>query len=67
MAKSQNQAGALALVLLLGIAVLFNYTDRGAIGIAAPLMISELRLDPEAFGIVLSAFFWVYAPVQLIV
>lgn len=67
MAKSQKQAGALVLVLLLGIAVLFNYTDRGAIGIAAPLMISELRLDPEAFGIVLSAFFWVYAPVQLIV
>jgi MFS family permease len=54
-------------VLLLGIAVFFNYVDRGAIGIAAPLMTSELKLDPEAFGIVLSAFFWVYAPVQLIV
>lgn len=54
-------------MLLLGIAVLLNYTDRGAIGIAAPLMTSELRLEPEAFGLVLSAFFWVYAPVQLIV
>jgi MFS family permease len=55
------------LVLLLGAAVFFNYVDRGAIGIAAPLMISELELSPEAFGIVISAFFWVYAPVQLLV
>lgn len=56
-----------ALVLLLGVAVFFNYVDRGAIGIAAPLMTAELKLGPEAFGLILSAFFWVYAPVQLIV
>ena len=55
------------LVLLLGAAVFLNYVDRGAIGIAAPLMTAELRLDPQAFGLVLSAFFWVYAPVQLVV
>lgn len=55
------------LVLLLGAAVFFNYVDRGAIGIAAPLMTAELRLDPKAFGLVLSAFFWVYAPAQLVV
>jgi MFS family permease len=55
------------LILLLGFAVLLNYVDRGAIGIAAPLMTAELALDPKAFGFVLSAFFWVYAPVQLVV
>jgi len=55
------------LVLLLGAAVFFNYVDRGAIGIAAPLMTKELSLDPKAFGLVLSAFFWVYAPAQLVV
>ena len=54
-------------MLLLGVAVFFNYVDRGAIGIAAPLMTSELKLGPEAFGIILSAFFWVYAPIQLVV
>ena len=54
-------------MLLLGVAVLFNYVDRGAIGIAAPLMTTELKLSPEAFGIILSAFFWVYAPIQLVV
>jgi len=59
--------GSVTLVALLGVAVFLNYVDRGAIGIAAPLMTAELKLDPEAFGLVLSAFFWVYAPVQLVV
>ncbi len=53
------------LILLLGIAIFLNYVDRGAIGIAAPIMTRELGLSPEAYGIVFSAFFWVYAPVQL--
>lgn len=67
MARPRKQPAVTLLVLLLGVAVLLNYTDRGAIGIAAPLMTSELKLQPEAFGLVLSAFFWVYAPVQLVV
>ena len=53
------------LVLLLGIAIFLNYVDRGAIGIAAPMMTRDLRLSPQAYGLVFSAFFWVYAPVQL--
>ena len=56
-----------ALVLLLGAAVFLNYVDRGAIGIAAPLMQSELGLSATAFGLVASAFFWVYGPVQFVV
>ena len=58
---------ALALILLLGVAVFLNYVDRGAVGIAAPLMKAELRLTATQFGIVASAFFWVYAPFQLLV
>ncbi len=54
-----------ALVLLLGAAIFLNYVDRGAIGIAAPLMKSDLGLSEEAYGVVFSAFFWIYAPVQL--
>jgi MFS family permease len=54
-----------ALVLLLGAAVFLNYVDRGAIGIAAPLMKSDLGLSEEAYGLAFSAFFWIYAPVQL--
>jgi MFS family permease len=52
------------LVLLLGAAVFLNYVDRGAIGIAAPLMKSDLGLSEEAYGLAFSAFFWIYAPVQ---
>lgn len=54
-----------ALILLLGAAVFLNYVDRGAIGIAAPVMKSDLGLSDEAYGVVFSAFFWIYAPVQL--
>jgi MFS family permease len=53
-------------VLLLGAAIFLNYVDRGAIGIAAPVMKNELGLSPKGYGIVFSAFFWVYAPVQLV-
>src|SRR5215213_1482335 len=56
-----------ALVMLLGAAVFLNYVDRGAIGIAAPLMKSQLGLTATQFGVAVSAFFWVYAPIQLII
>ena len=53
-----------SLILLLGAAVFLNYVDRGAISIASPLMKSELGLSEEGYGVVFSAFFWIYAPVQ---
>jgi len=53
------------LIFLLGAAVFLNYVDRGAIAVAAPLMKTELGLTNTAFGIAVSAFFWVYGPVQL--
>ena len=55
-----------ALVLLLGASVVLNYIDRGAIGVAAPLMKSDLNMTATAFGLAVSAFFWIYAPVQLV-
>ena len=54
-----------ALVLLLGIAVFLNYVDRGSISIAAPKLKDELGLSDQAYGLAFSAFFWIYAPVQL--
>ena len=61
----KSKRTGVTLVALLGAAVLLNYVDRGAIGIAAPVMKTELGLSPKAYGIAFSAFFWVYAPVQL--
>lgn len=56
-----------ALVIMLGAAVFLNYVDRGAIAVAAPLMKGELNLSATEFGTAVSAFFWIYAPVQLLV
>ena len=56
-----------ALVMLLGAAVFLNYVDRGAIAIAAPKMKGELGLSATEFGTAVSAFFWIYAPVQFFV
>lgn len=54
-------------VALIALSVLLNYVDRGAIGVAAPLMKDELRLTATGFGVAVSAFFWVYAPACLFV
>jgi MFS family permease len=56
-----------ALVGLVAAAIFLNYVDRGLIGIAAPLMKSELALSATGFGLAVSAFFWIYAPAQLLV
>lgn len=55
------------LVLLLGLAILLNYVDRGAIAIAAPQLKPELGLNATGFGVAVSAFFWVYVPLQFFV
>jgi MFS family permease len=55
------------IVGLLALSVLLNYVDRGAIGVAAPLMMADLELSATGFGIAVSAFFWVYAPLCLVV
>src|SRR6476661_6161065 len=62
-----SSRAASGLILLLGAAVFLNYVDRGAIAVAAPLMKGELGLSATGFGIAVSAFFWVYAPIQLAV
>ena len=55
-----------ALMILLGAAVFLNYVDSGAIAVAAPLMKGELGLTATGFGTAVSAFFWVYVPVQFV-
>jgi MFS family permease len=64
MARTRRSSANL-LILLLGTAIFLNYVDRGSIAVAAPLMKGELQLSNEAYGWAVSAFFWVYAPVQL--
>ena len=53
------------LVLLLGTAIFLNYVDRGAIAHRRAADEGRLGLSNEAYGFAVSAFFWIYAPVQL--
>lgn len=53
------------MVGLLFSATLINYLDRAALSVALPQISSELHLAPAAEGVLLSAFFWSYALMQL--
>jgi MFS family permease len=54
-----------AMVGLLALAVFINYLDRGNLATAAPRIKDELKLSNTEIGILVSAFFWVYAPAQI--
>jgi ACS family D-galactonate transporter-like MFS transporter len=53
------------IALVLGFGVLINYIDRGALSVAQKPLQSELGLGPAAFGLLSSAFFWIYALAQV--
>lgn len=60
-----TNAGRWAIVGLLFVASLINYFDRATISFALPLISRDLHLGPEAKGVLLSAFFWSYALMQI--
>ncbi len=53
------------LMILLITAMLICYGHRGALSVAAPFMIEDLSLSKAGMGILLSAFFWMYAFMQM--
>jgi len=53
------------LLTLLFAAMLISYVHRGALSVAAPFMATELHLSKADIGVILSAFFWVYAFMQV--
>jgi len=42
-----------------------NYIDRANLAVAAPSIRAELGISAAVMGVVLSAFFWTYAPMQM--
>jgi sugar phosphate permease len=50
--------------VLLAAAVFINFVDRGSLATASPLLKDELGLSNAEIGVLLSAFFWSYAPLQ---
>ena len=50
---------------LLGAGVLIAYIDRVNLSVAAPQLQHDFNLDPGQMGLLLSAFFWSYAFLQI--
>lgn len=50
---------------LLFVASLINYLDRATISMALPLLSIDFQLGPKEKGLLLSAFFWSYALMQV--
>jgi MFS family permease len=52
-------------VLLLAAVLFLNYVDRGALPTAAYFIQTDLHLTSSQLGVLLSAFFWTYATIQI--
>jgi MFS family permease len=46
-------------------AMAINYIDRANLAVAAPFIRNELGIDATVMGVILGAFFWTYASMQL--
>jgi len=55
------------IVVLLATALFINYVDRGTVPTAAHLIQDDLGFSPQQLGLLLSAFWWLYAVLQPVV
>lgn len=53
------------MVVLLAVVLFINYVDRGALATAGPNIQHDLHLTNTQYGMLFSAFFWVYALIQI--
>ena len=67
MAKSKEFAAFAPALVLLVVAVLINYVDRGTLGLAAPLLKAEWGISASQLGVLFSGFFWTYVGLQALV
>src|SRR5215469_6665278 len=65
MDRAVSPVRAWAIAGLLFAAGFINYFDRAIVSIALPVIGADLHLGPAAKGVLLSAFFWSYALMQL--
>jgi ACS family D-galactonate transporter-like MFS transporter len=63
--RSQLSRTLIGVLVLLWLSVFLNYIDRSNLSIAAPQLKSELGLSATQLGVLLSAFFWTYACLQI--
>ena len=60
-----TKAYRIQLVLVLFLCMFIMGLDRSTLGVAAPVIMKELGIDPATMGIALSAFFWTYTACNL--
>ena len=65
MSPDAARAARSPVVLLLAAVLFLNYVDRGALPTAANLIQADLHLTSSQLGVLLSAFFWTYATIQI--
>ena len=53
-------------LILLVVALLINYVDRGTLALAAPLLQKEWGTSASQLGLLLSGFFWTYTALQFV-
>lgn len=61
--RSSNHRWPLIVMLFTGMVVC--YAHRGALSVAAPMMIQKMGLTPAVMGVLLSALFWTYCFLQV--
>ena len=54
-----------AIIAVICVLTIANYLDRGNLSVAAPLIMKDLGISPAMMGVVLSAFVWPYAIMNL--
>lgn len=63
--RAVSVIGRWPMIWLLFAAALINYLDRSSLSLALPQIAAEMSLNPSRMGILLSAFFWSYAFMQV--
>jgi ACS family D-galactonate transporter-like MFS transporter len=63
--QSKLSRTLVGVLILLWLSVFLNYIDRSNLSIAAPQLKLELGLSATQLGVLLSAFFWTYACLQI--
>lgn len=63
---SKLSAPLTIVLALMAVSIFINYIDRGNLSIAAPMLKDELGISAAKLGMLLSAFFWTYACMQLL-
>jgi MFS family permease len=54
------------LLSLLVLSICINYIDRGSLSVGQSYVTRDLNIDPKQLGMIFSAFFWTYAPMQIL-